>query len=165
MTTVPPATVSTVRRRNVSVSTTVGVVGVITTVATGGGATVIVALPTMPSTVAEIVTPPGITPVTNPAALTVAALALLVLHVTLRPVMTPPVASNADAASCDVSDTITVADDGVTLTVATATGSSPPQATIESASAADRQPRRRHVTTRTVRRSVSYEDKMDMGRG
>ena len=130
VTTVPPAIVSTLFKRNVSLSTTVGDVGVIAMVATGGGATMMDAFPTLPSIVALMRTVPVATPVTTPPVLTVAVLALLVAHVTFRPLITPPLASSADAESWDVVAISTVALAGVTLTVTTATGSlPPPQAT------------------------------------
>ena len=135
------------------------------TAATGGGVTVMEALPATPSIVAVISTFPAVTPVTRPEVLIVAALTLLELHVTRRPLMTPPVASCADAESCDVPATMTVAADGVTLTVATTIGSSPPHATMKIPNAAGAHERHRDATARTMRRSVPYEDKMDMGRG
>src|SRR2546426_12836426 len=66
--------------------------------------------------------PPAATPVTTPLPLTVARAALLVAHVTVRPVSTVPLASFVVAVSCTVCPTWTVAVAGVTVTEATDTG-------------------------------------------
>src|SRR5947209_13105623 len=61
-------------------------VGLTVTEATGTLVTVMADVPLCPSLVAVIVAEPAATPVTNPLADTVAAAALLVAHVTARPV-------------------------------------------------------------------------------
>src|SRR5437667_6618304 len=66
--------------------------------------------------------PPSATPVTSPVPLTVARAALLVAHVTVRPVSTVPLASFVVAVSCTVCPTGTVAVAGATATEATDTG-------------------------------------------
>ena len=58
--------------------------------------------PLFPSLVAVIVVLPAVTPVTRPAAVTVATAVLLDCHVTVRPVSTFPAASFVTAASCVV---------------------------------------------------------------
>jgi hypothetical protein len=82
--------------------TTIGVVGEESvTVATGASVTVMEEVPVFPSLVAVIVTgPPAATAVTRPLPSTVATAALLVLHVTVRPVSTLPAASLVTAVSC-----------------------------------------------------------------
>ena len=67
-----------------------GLAGVIVTVATGGGLTVRVAVPDLPSLVAVIVAVPGATPVATPEELTVATAVLLELQAMTRPVSVPP---------------------------------------------------------------------------
>jgi hypothetical protein len=81
---------------------TIGVVGEESvTVATGASVTVMEEVPVFPSLVAVIVTgPPAATAVTRPLPSTVATAALLVLHVTVRPVSTLPAASLVTAVSC-----------------------------------------------------------------
>jgi hypothetical protein len=69
------------------------------TVATGGGRTLIVCAPFFPPMVAVIVADPVVTPVTTPAVVTVAIAGLALVHVTGRPVRTPPFASRAVAVS------------------------------------------------------------------
>ena len=84
--------------------------------------TVTAPVPLFPSLVAVIVTgPPEATPVTNPLALTVATAALLVTHVTARPVSTLPAASFVVAVSCTVPPGAMFAVAGVTITEATET--------------------------------------------
>jgi hypothetical protein len=97
--------------------------GLTVTVATGTGVTVRDAVPVFPSLVAEIVTgPPGATPVTTPVlGLTVATAPLLELHVIERPVSVLLPASLVVATNCCVAPTCTVAEPGVTVTVATGT--------------------------------------------
>jgi hypothetical protein len=73
--------------------------GAIVTEATGTTVTVIADVPFLPSLVAVIVADPAATPVTNPLADTVATPAALVLHVTVRPVNTPPAESLVVAVS------------------------------------------------------------------
>src|SRR6266571_3441115 len=101
----------------------VPVAGLTSTVATGTAFTVTAELPLFPSLVAVMVTgPPAALPVTRPFASTVARVALLVPHVTVRPVSALPAASFGVAVSCSVVPTITLAGDGVTSTDATGAG-------------------------------------------
>jgi hypothetical protein len=93
--------------------------GLTATDATGTGTTVAVALPVFPSLVAVIVAVPLDTPVTAPAAETVATAALLVLHVTARPVSTVPFASFVVADSVVVVPITIVGAEGDTMTVLT----------------------------------------------
>jgi len=72
------------------------------TVATGTRFTVTADVPLLPSLVAVIVTDPAATPRTRPLALTVANAALLVDHVTTRPVRVAPVESFMVAVSWTV---------------------------------------------------------------
>src|SRR5260221_8459425 len=97
--------------------------GVTATDATGMGVTVIGAAPVWPSLVAGIVTgPPAALPVTKPFASTVAMVALLVCHVTARPVSGLPFPSFGVAVSCTVALTCTLAEAGLTATDATGVG-------------------------------------------
>jgi len=80
---------------------------------------VIDAVPVFPSLVAVIVVLPGATAVTTPAVETVAIALFAVLHAMLRPVSVLPSASFVVAVSVVVWPTITFADPGVTVTVAT----------------------------------------------
>ena len=84
--------------------TTIGVVGEErVTELTAASVTVIADVPVFVSLVAVIVTgPPAVTAVTRPLPSTVATAALLVLHVTARPVSTLPAASLVTAESCCV---------------------------------------------------------------
>jgi len=83
---------------------------------------VIVAVPLLPSLVAVIVAVPTPPPDTSPLPLTEATDALLVAHVTTRPLSELPFASWGIAASCVVCPTVTVAAAGLTITAATGTG-------------------------------------------
>src|SRR3989440_9955960 len=107
-------------------ASTVAEDGVTVTVATGAGGggvvTVIAAVPLCPSLVAVMVADPAATPLTRPLPLTVATLVLALVHVTVRPVNTLPAASRSVAVSCTVLPACTVAEDGVTVTVATGAG-------------------------------------------
>src|SRR3989441_847506 len=97
--------------------------GLTSTDATGTAFTVTAELPLFPSLVAVMVTgPPAALPVTRPFASTVARLASLVPHVTVRPVSALPAASFGVAVSCSVVPTTTLAGDGVTSTEATGAG-------------------------------------------
>jgi hypothetical protein len=87
--------------------------------AAGSGATVIVAEPVIPSTVAEMVALPAATADTEPVAETVATAGALLLHVTARPVSAAPAASRAVAASACTPPTTREAVAGVTTTEAT----------------------------------------------
>src|SRR5438270_10828425 len=94
--------------------------GLTSTDATGTAFTVTAELPLFPSLVAVMVTgPPAALAVTRPFASTVARVASLVPHVTLRPVSGLPVASFGVAVSCSVVLASTVAGAGVTSTEAT----------------------------------------------
>ena len=87
----------------------------------GGVLTVIAAVPLLPSDVAVMVAEPVATPLTSPLELTVATEELLLPQVMVRPVSVLPPASFGVAVSCSVWLTNTVADGGLTLTVATGT--------------------------------------------
>src|SRR5260370_6395884 len=103
--------------------TMLAVAGVTATEATGTGVTVTADVPLWPSLVAVIVTgPPAAVPVTSPVAETVAMVASLVAHVTVRPVSGLPPASFGVAVSCTVAPTAMLAVAGVTATDATGTG-------------------------------------------
>src|SRR5947207_12814215 len=94
--------------------------GVTSTDATGTALTVTAELPLFPSLVAVIVTgPPAALPVTRPFASTVARVALLVPHVTVRPVSAFPAASLGVAVSWSVVPAVTLAEAGLTSTEAT----------------------------------------------
>src|SRR5947209_2194288 len=81
---------------------TLAVAGFTATEATGGGFTVIAAVPLLPSLEAVIVAEPAATAVTRPLALTVATAVLPLVHVTARPLNGLPLASFGVAASCSV---------------------------------------------------------------
>src|SRR2546428_3269307 len=87
----------------------------------GGAVTVMVAVPLCPSLVAVPVAEPAPTPVTSPVPVTVATPELLLVQVIARPLSTLPAASFAVADSCAVCPTVTPADTGLTVTVATGT--------------------------------------------
>ena len=100
----------------------VAVAGVTSTDATGTVATVMAAVPLLPSLVAVIVMgPPPALPVTSPLPLTRAIVESLDTHVTVRFVSVLPAASVSVAVSCTVAPTVTFADAGLTLTEATGT--------------------------------------------
>ena len=100
---------------------TFGVAGLTTTEATGGFVPVTVAEPLCPSLVAVIVVVPAATPVTRPAAETVAMAGLELAHVTARPTSTFPAASLGVVVSCTAPPTYTFAAAGLTTTEATGT--------------------------------------------
>src|SRR5437879_5322551 len=79
------------------------------------------ALPFVPSLVAVIVAVPGATAVTRPLALTVAAAALLVAQVIVRPVRVLPAESLVVAVSCCVAAGVRLTAAGATATAATGT--------------------------------------------
>src|SRR2546426_10057367 len=81
---------------------TLAVAGVTVTDATGSWVTVMAAVPLWPSLSAVMVAAPAATPVTTPLALTAAAAALLLAHVTVRPLSTFPAASFVVAGSATV---------------------------------------------------------------
>src|SRR6266404_6454904 len=78
-------------------------------------------VPLCPSLVAVIVAEPATTPVTKPLAETVATAALLVPHVTTRPLRAVPFASFGVAVTWVVAPTVRLADAGLSVTEATAT--------------------------------------------
>ena len=77
--------------------------------------------PDFPSLVAIMVALPGATPVTTPAADTVAIEGALLDHITTRPVSTVPLASRVVALNVTLWPIAVDADDGATVTVATGT--------------------------------------------
>src|SRR5205807_6874457 len=81
-------------------------------------ATVIDAVPLFPSLIAVTVVDPAAPPVTNPLALTVAAVVLLLAQLTTRPVSALPDASVVLAVNCMVLPTLRLASAGVTTTEA-----------------------------------------------
>src|SRR5258708_33591408 len=97
--------------------------GVTSTDATGIGMTVTADVPLFPSDVAVIVTgPPTAFAVTRPFASTVAIVASLVCHVTVRPVSGLTVASFGVAMSWTVAFSCKLGVAGVTATAATVSG-------------------------------------------
>src|SRR5207247_10889951 len=96
-------------------------VGLTVTEATGTFVTVRAAVPLCPSLVAVIVAEPAAQPVTRPRAETVATAALLVPHVTARPLRAVPFASFGVAVNWVVAPTVTLAAVGLTVTEATGT--------------------------------------------
>jgi hypothetical protein len=98
--------------------------GLTTTVATGAGSAFIVtdAVPLLPSLVAVIVTVPAPNVETSPLADTVASDVFEELQVTVRPDSCAPLASRIVAVSCTAVPTLTVLDEGETVTVATGAG-------------------------------------------
>src|SRR2546426_1152502 len=98
-------------------------VGLMATEATGAGVTLTLAVPLLPSLVAVIVIgPPRAFPVTRPFPSTMAIVALLVCHVTTRPLSGLPVASLGVAVSWTVPFTWMLAVAGVTASDATGMG-------------------------------------------
>src|SRR5439155_14123189 len=91
------------------------------TAATGTFVTAVADVPLFPSLVAVIVAKPAVTPVTNPLALTVATAALLLAHVTTRPLRAVPFASCGAAVNWVVAPTVRLAAAGLTVTDATGT--------------------------------------------
>jgi hypothetical protein len=100
---------------------TLAVAGVTATEATGTFVTVIAAVPFWPSLLAVIVAVAGVPAVTRPFPLTVATAALLVAHVTVRPVRGLPLASFGVAVSCTACPTVMLAAAGLIATDATGT--------------------------------------------
>src|SRR5256886_2702544 len=96
--------------------------GVTVTEATGMCTTVMAEVPLFPSLVAVIVAEPAVTPVTSPVPFTPAADGLLLDHVIDRPTSGLPFASFSVAVSCSVWPSFSVADPGVSVTVATGAG-------------------------------------------
>src|SRR5256714_657275 len=87
-----------------------------------GAVTVMADVPLFPSLIAVIVADPAARPVTSPLPLTRATPESLLTQVTTLPDRGLPLASLGVAVSCAVCPTGTLADDGVTLTEATGTG-------------------------------------------
>src|SRR2546422_16987 len=96
--------------------------GATATEATATCTTVMADVPLCPSEVAVIVAEPASFAVTSPLELTVAAVVLLDVQVTTRPDSRFPFASFGVAVSCTLLPSSTLADAGVTATVATGTG-------------------------------------------
>jgi hypothetical protein len=86
-----------------------------------GALTVMVALPVIPSAVADMTAFPGETPSASPDELTVATDVFEELHAIARPVRVAPAALSVVAASCRVPPAMTVGVVGVTVIVATGT--------------------------------------------
>jgi hypothetical protein len=101
---------------------TVALGGLTVTVATGACVTVIVALPFLPSLVAVMLAVPTEMAVTTPWAETVATAGVPELHVTTRPVNTPPLASSVVAVAWDVPTAVIEFGERATVTDATGTG-------------------------------------------
>src|SRR5258706_568496 len=93
--------------------------GLTVTVATGAAVTVTLAVPLFPSLVAVTVADPAAFAVTNPLALTVATVVLLLAHVIVRPVSTLPAESFVVTDSCAVCPPTRLVDAGLTVTEAT----------------------------------------------
>ena len=124
MTTLPRSSLVTAESGALFPKPRVTVGGCTVTVATDGTMTVMLAVPDLPSAVAVIVAVPELTPMTKPAADTVATAVALELHVMGRSVVTVPFASFTVAASVAVRPTRTVAVAGATDTDPTATPTS-----------------------------------------
>src|SRR6184192_1602847 len=117
--TLPAASFRVVVSCTVAPTSTTAVAGLTVTDATETIATVTLAVPLCPSLVAVIVADPAATPVTSPAADTVAIAVFELVHATPRPVSTFPAASFGVALSCVVAPTKTFAVAGLTVTEAT----------------------------------------------
>src|SRR5207245_179121 len=117
----PPASFSVAVSCTVAPTVTLPDAGLTVTEATGTFVTVMAAVPLCPSLVAVIVAAPAATPVTKPLAETVATTALLVPHVTTRPLRAVPFASFGVAVNWVVAPTVTPAAVGLTITEATGT--------------------------------------------
>jgi len=100
---------------------TVAAAGFSVTVETGANVTLTDAVPDLVSLVAVIVADPGLTPVTNPLALTVAIPDALVAQMTSRPVSAAPVLSFGLGVSCTFPATRIAAVAGATVIEATGT--------------------------------------------
>src|SRR5207249_3930673 len=119
---VPPASFGVAESCTACPTCTLGAAGLTVTDATGAFTVVIAVVPLMPSLVAVIVVGPAATPVTSPLPSTAATPALLLTHVTTRPVKGAPVESCSVAVNWTACATISVAAAGVTATVFTGTG-------------------------------------------
>jgi hypothetical protein len=116
----------------VAPATTDDDVGATVTVVTTGGTAVTVMLdvPVFPELVAVMVAEPTATPVTTPLEFTIAAAALLVVHVTVCPVITLPFWSFTVAWRVVVAPATTDAEVGATVTVVTTGGGGGPAVTV-----------------------------------
>ena len=94
-----------------------------------GTATTTLTVPARPSLVAEMVVEPAATAVASPAAETVTRVGSALLHVTMRPASTAPVASTVEAVNCWVPPTTSDAVVGFTTTDATGVGMTVSEAT------------------------------------
>src|SRR5438876_735282 len=119
--TLPAASFRVVVSCTVAPTSTTAVAGLTVTDATGTFATVTLAVPLFPSLVAVIVADPAATPVTSPAADTVAIAVFELVQLITRPLSTLPAASFVTALSCVVAPTTTLAVAGFTTTEATGT--------------------------------------------
>ncbi len=100
----------------------VSVAGATITLLTGGGITVIDALPVLPLVVADTVASPVATAVTRPLEETVSTLLLLLLHAMVWPPNGFPPASSTVPVNWSVCPRLRFAEPGVTTTDATGTG-------------------------------------------
>ena len=119
--TLPAASVRVAASCTLAPTSTTAVAGLIATDATGTFATPIAADALFPSLVAVIVAVPAATPVTRPAADTVAIAGFELVQVTARPASALPIASRGVAESWAVPPTKTFAEVGLTTTEATGT--------------------------------------------
>ncbi len=119
----PRASFAVAVRCNVAPMSRLAIAGVTVTEATGTFVTVMAEVPLFPSLVAVMVAEPAATPVTRPLADTVATAALLVAQLTVGLASRFPAESVVTPASCTVAPTCTLADAGLSVTEATATGS------------------------------------------
>src|SRR3989442_15083640 len=94
---------------SVAPTSRLAIAGVTVTEATGTFVTVIADVPLFPSLVAVIVADPATTPLTNPLAQTLATAALLLAHVTTRPLRAVPFASFGVAVNWVVAPTARLA--------------------------------------------------------
>jgi len=120
--TVPAVSRTVADSGTASPTVTLALDGCTVTDPTGTWVTVTAALPLTPSLVAEIVTMPARTPVTTPAAETVAIVASLERHATVRSVTTAPLVSRTVATSRVVSPAVIVVAEGATETLPTGIG-------------------------------------------
>jgi hypothetical protein len=115
----PSGSLSVTFNATVCCTITVGVVGEISTLATGAGFTTTPAAPDWPSLVAVIAAVPGATAVTTPDCETVATAVLLELQTITRFDTIAPVSSRTVAVSCTLPRGISVLLVGATETLAT----------------------------------------------
>jgi len=100
---------------------TLAAAGLTVTDATGTFVVVTPAVPLLPSHAAVMIAVPTATAATSPVPFTVATPPLSLVHVTVRPVKTFPLASFGVAVSCTVCPTIIIGVAGLTVTDATGT--------------------------------------------